>query len=420
VLFDVERFGLSANNVTYAVLGDALRYWDVFPAEPGWGRIPAWGYLRVRASRVPGIEPGRRAFGLCPMATEVILRPARAGRATFAEGSAHRAGLASAYNVYSWADTAAADADDALVVLRPVFWLSFTLDDHLSRPGQAATSVIVTSASSKAAIGLAYLLARRGVPVLGLTSPGHLPFVTGLGLYDKVIPYDQAEVVPAAGAVLVDIAGNSALRDRIGDLSGPPARTIVAGRAHPGADGAGDPQAGAPPVTFFVPDLIRARAREWGWPVLEQRFQAALAGFAREAASWLTVVRHPGLGAVEGVYWSMLSGTASYPAEAHLIVSDPDGRLRRRASARVPRPRPGRMAGGPGASGRRPAGGGRRAGRRRHLRPRRRHPARNVPGLPRPVPPRPRGRGPGDRPGRRRYLGGTGRPGRGAVPDQLR
>ena len=101
VLFEVERFGFSANNVTYALLGDALRYWDLFPAEPGWGQIPVWGYLRVLASAVPGLAAGRRAFGLCPMATHVLLRPVRAGQATFTEGSPHRAGLSSVYNVYA-------------------------------------------------------------------------------------------------------------------------------------------------------------------------------------------------------------------------------------------------------------------------------------------------------------------------------
>jgi threonine dehydrogenase-like Zn-dependent dehydrogenase len=157
VLFTVERFGLSANNITYAALGETLRYWDLFEAEPGWGRIPVWGYLRVRSSRVPGIEAGRRAFGPCPMATEVTLRPARAGEATFAEGSAHRSGLASAYNVYSWADAATPGTDDVALVLRPVFWLSFTLDDYLSRQVPGTGPVIVTSASSKAALGLAHL-----------------------------------------------------------------------------------------------------------------------------------------------------------------------------------------------------------------------------------------------------------------------
>jgi Protein of unknown function (DUF2855) len=316
VLFAVERFGLSANNVTYAALGDALRYWDLFPAGPGWGRVPVWGYLRVRSSRVPGIEAGRLAFGLCPMATAVTLRPVRAGQATFTEGSAHRSGLAGAYNVYSWADAdapddGAPDASDAALVLRPVFWLSFTLDDYLSRRAGGEQPVIVTSASSKAAIGLAYLLGRRGVPVTGITSTRHHPFVAGLGVYDQVISYDQAEAWPAAGAILADIAGNAALRDRIGAHGGQPAQVVVAGLTH-----AGDERPG---VGFFVPDEIRARAREWGWPVLEQRFQAALGGFVRSAGSWLCVVRHQGLGAAGDVYQAVLANRVGSPAEAHVI-----------------------------------------------------------------------------------------------------
>jgi hypothetical protein len=316
VLFTVERFGLSANNVTYAALGDALRYWDLFPAEPGWGRVPAWGYLRVRSSRVPGIEAGRRAFGLCPMATEVMLRPVRTGEAAFTEGSAHRSGLAGAYNVYSWADAATPGTDDVALVLRPVFWLSFTLDDHLSRQVPGTRPVIVTSASSKAALGLAYLLARRGVPVTGLTSARHYPFVAGLGRYDQVVPYERAETVPAAGAVLADIAGSTALRDRIGRHAGRPAQVVTAGLTHPDAVG---PPGGGSGVGFFVPDEIRARAREWGWPALEERFGAALDGFARSARSWLRVVRHRGLGSAGDLYQAVLAGHAGSPADAHVV-----------------------------------------------------------------------------------------------------
>lgn len=314
VLFEVERFGLSANNVTYAVLGDRLRYWDLFPAEPGWGRIPVWGYLRVRSSRVPGIEAGRRAFGLCPMASQVILRIGRSGRATFAEGSAHRSDLASAYNVYAWADTGTPGADDALVVLRPVFWLSFTVDDFLAGSERQGQPVIVTSASSKAALGLAHLLARRGVPVTGLTSAKHEPWVAWLGLYQRVLPYDRAEALPAAGAVLIDLAGNAALRDRVGSRAGRPGQVVVAGYTHEGQSGDEHPV-----VDFFVPDRIRALAGELGWPALERRFGTALGDFARDAASWLTVVRHPGLDTVEAVYRSVLGNAVGSPAEAHLI-----------------------------------------------------------------------------------------------------
>lgn len=171
------------------------------------------------------------------MATEVTLRPARAGEATFTEGSPHRSGLAGAYNVYSWAN-AAPGTDDIVLVLRPVSWLSFTLDDHLSRQVPGPRPVIVTSASSKAALGLAHLLARRGVPVTGLTSARHYPFTAGLGLYDQVVSYDRAETVPAAGVVLADIAGNTALRDRIGHHAGRRAQVVAAGLTHPDAAGA--------------------------------------------------------------------------------------------------------------------------------------------------------------------------------------
>jgi hypothetical protein len=115
------------------------------------------------------------------------------------------------------------------------------------------------------------------VPVTGLTSAGHYPFVAGLGLYDQVVTYDRAETRPAAGAVLADIAGKTALRDRIGRHAGRPAQVVTAGLTHPDAAGTPGGRAG---VGFFVPDETRARAREWGWPDLEQRFGAVLGGFA--------------------------------------------------------------------------------------------------------------------------------------------
>ena len=52
--FAVERFGLTANNVTYGLLGDDLRYWTFFPTpEEGWGRVPAWGFAAAVESRSP-------------------------------------------------------------------------------------------------------------------------------------------------------------------------------------------------------------------------------------------------------------------------------------------------------------------------------------------------------------------------------
>jgi NADPH:quinone reductase-like Zn-dependent oxidoreductase len=310
VLFEVERFGFSANNVTYALLGDTLRYWDLFPAEPGWGRIPVWGYLRVLASTVPGLDAGRRAFGLCPMATHVLLRPDRTGQATFAEGSPHRADLSSVYNVYAWAPPGPPADDDALIVLRPLFWLSFTLDDHLAQRAHPDQPVIVTSASSKAALGLAHLLARRGVPVTGLTSGRRVAFLAGLSAYDQVLGYDQIGALPVGPATLVDIAGDAALREQVARRLDGHAEVVLAGGTH----GEAAPLAAG---AFSAPQYIRARARERGWPELERRYQAALEGFAA-SATWLDLRRHHGLDEAARVYRDVLTN-ASPPATAHII-----------------------------------------------------------------------------------------------------
>src|SRR5262245_45634043 len=63
VLFRVDRFALTANNVTYALTGDLLGYWTFFPADPPWGRIPVMGFADVVASRHPDVAEGERVFG---------------------------------------------------------------------------------------------------------------------------------------------------------------------------------------------------------------------------------------------------------------------------------------------------------------------------------------------------------------------
>jgi hypothetical protein len=44
-LIKIDRFAFTANNITYAVLGDPLKYWQLFPAPENFGNIPVWGSL---------------------------------------------------------------------------------------------------------------------------------------------------------------------------------------------------------------------------------------------------------------------------------------------------------------------------------------------------------------------------------------
>jgi len=38
----IESFSVTANNITYAVIGDMFGYWNFFPAEGAWGVVPMW------------------------------------------------------------------------------------------------------------------------------------------------------------------------------------------------------------------------------------------------------------------------------------------------------------------------------------------------------------------------------------------
>ena len=100
------------------------------------------------------------------------------------------------------------------MVLRPLFYTSFLIDDFLAdNDWFGASTVVLSSASSKTAIGSAFLIASRpGVRVVGLTSAANAEFVRSLGCYHETVVYDDVAAVEVADAVFIDIAGNADVR----------------------------------------------------------------------------------------------------------------------------------------------------------------------------------------------------------------
>src|SRR5690242_15325377 len=174
LLVKVERFAFTANNITYAVLGDRLKYWQLFPAPEGFGNIPVWGFGEVIASKHPGMTEGETLFGYFPMSTHLVIEAADVSRRGLRDGAAHRQGVAPVYNAYARVSGDPAFEDrqgDYRALLRPLFMLSFLVDDFLAENEfYGAKRVMLSSASSKTAFGLAHLLHARGVKVIGLTS----------------------------------------------------------------------------------------------------------------------------------------------------------------------------------------------------------------------------------------------------------
>jgi hypothetical protein len=321
----VERFAFTANNITYAVLGDQLKYWSLFPAPEGFGNIPVWGFGEVIASNHPVIAIGERLFGYFPMATHLVMEAADVSKRGLRDAAAHRQGVAPVYNAYARVSGDAAYAGrqgDQQALLRPLFMLSFLVDDFLAENEFfGATGVILSSASSKTAFGLAHLLHRRdGIRVIGLTSAANADYVASLGCYHETVTYDRVSTMPNDGPVaFVDMAGNSELRARLHQHFGD--GTKYSGRiglTHRASASDEPPLPGAKPTWFFAPDQIRKRAKDWGPGGIEKRLSAAWAGFAPNLEKWLTIVDGRGPEAVQRVYLETLAGRIP-PDQGHML-----------------------------------------------------------------------------------------------------
>ena len=315
VRLEVERFALTANNITYGLIGEAFGYWKFFPAEGELGRIPVWGFARVVESQAAETPVGLRVFGYLPMSSSFTARLARKGGG-YVDTSAHRAELPPTYNAYAEAPEEA--MDDHRALLRPLFMTSWLLDDFLSEDASVKT-LVLSSASSKTAMGLAWFARRRGVPVVGLTSPGNAKTLGALGLYDRIVPYGEAGALKVEGpAVYVDFAGDAQVNETVHSALGESlARSIIVGGTHWSGDRAPRALPGPQPVLFFAPDQIRKRAAEWGPEELDRRFAAALREFVADAG-WLKLKQSTGPEGLLAAYREVLEGRAR-PDEGHII-----------------------------------------------------------------------------------------------------
>lgn len=307
----VENLVLTSNNITYAALGERGGYWTPFPAPPGFGRIPAWGFATVEASAHGDVAVGSRYFGMLPMSTDVVVRPAMTA-AGFLDTSAHRDGLDDFYRRYRPAEPA--DHLDALrAAARTGLPSCFALAGFVAgmRTAPDPLTVVLSSASSRTAVGTAERLAHEpGLSTHGLTSPANAAFTTGLGLYDRVSTYgDLTGLTDDAPAVFLDLTRNpevvTAVHHRLGDRL---RRTVLVGGTHSGQapDLAGLP--GPEPERFFAPALDGKRRAEVGDVAHEQELAAAEERFLRRAARWMRIDERVGPAALRDAFTALLSG----------------------------------------------------------------------------------------------------------------
>jgi hypothetical protein len=329
-LLRVDSFGLTANNITYAVMGEAMSYWDFFPTtEDGWGRVPMWGFAEVERSTVEGVNVGTRVYGYLPPSSHLLVTPASVNENGFADGAPHRAALPSAYHRFlaTGGDPFyRPDTEDMQMLLRPLFFTSFLIDDQLDDDGLTGRGpIVISSASSKTAIAAAFLLSQReGVELIGLTSPRNAEFVDGLGIYGRTVTYDQVDSLDRGPTTYVDIAGDGNARHAIhSHLGDELIHSMAVGASHWEALGAGGLAGGGElpgprPAFFFAPDRVVKRGADWGRAELEQRVAAAWQPFCEWIGTRLEPIHLEGFDGVREAYLEVLEGRVA-PNTAHVI-----------------------------------------------------------------------------------------------------
>lgn len=320
ILLKVDKFGFSANNVTYAAAGDQLGYWQFFPpsdnASGSWGIIPVWGFADVVASNAQGVATGERIFGYFPTSGYLKMQNIKVLDNRLVDGAEHRSKLPPGYNTYRRVETEAhyeRSMDDSHMLLWPLYITSFCLWDSLRHNNwQGAQQVLVISASSKTSIGLAYALAAdTDAPAsIGLTSKKNQQWVKGLGLYDNTVNYDALEDIDASlPSVIVDMSGNSKLlADIHAHLGDNLAHCLNVGLTHWSASGS---DTGIPEQKrefFFAPSHIQMRLKEWGAEEFDKKSSQFIYDAASKSADWMTIERLQGVEALAEIYTDVCDG----------------------------------------------------------------------------------------------------------------
>ena len=329
ILAEVERFAFTANNISYAVVGEKLGYWNFFPVEEGWGVIPVWGFAKVIESRHPEINAGERLYGYWPMATHVVMQPGKLRNDQLRDMSAHRAELAAVYNSYARTSGEAhydPSMDDERMLLMPLYATSFCLYDYLvANEFFGATQVIVPSASSKTAIGLAYALQDNpDTPTcVGMTSASNRERVVALGLYDTVIGYEDLRAIDSEQpTVVVDMSGNGSMLSELHRHLGVNMRfTSNVGLTHYDAGQMGPDFIRERSSMFFAPGHIQARAEELGPGEFQKMAYAFWHSIAIRSRDWLNIEPCHGVDNIQGVFERVRDGEVSPDTALVVILS---------------------------------------------------------------------------------------------------
>ncbi|MTI30318.1 DUF2855 family protein [Cytophagales bacterium RKSG123] len=319
VLLEIDQFSFTSNNITYGVVGEQMNYWKFFPTQSGYGIIPAWGLANVVISNHPDVQVGQRFYGYYPMSSHLLVTINNVSSKGFVDNTEHRQALPPIYNFYTNTEqdpTFTPETEKLISIFRPLFVTSFLIDDHLEEQNfYKASQILITSASSKTAQALAFLLAHRkkenalNLNLVGLTSKKNMEFVRQLGWYDQTISYDSiAQLNSNEKFVVIDFAGNHNTQFQLQTLLNKNLvyNCLVGLVDWQNLEGENSlPKKGE---FFFAPAHAEKRQKEWGVSGFQQKIGIAWQEFMDAIQSTISIKEHIGVQELEKLYSDMLNG----------------------------------------------------------------------------------------------------------------
>jgi len=321
ILVRIDKFGLTANNVSYAVSGDMIGYWNYYPTEDPFGKVPVWGMADVVESNSDEIAVGERLWGFFPMASHATLTVGKVRDDNFMDATPHRLELPALYNQYrriKGEPEFLHTLEDERCLLFPLFLTSYVLYDYLiDNEFFGAKQVVIGSVSSKTGFGLAKILHDDQdvhQKVVGITSSGNVDFVKRLDCCDQIVAYGNEEAIDeTVPAAYVDMSGNGPLTAKLHQhLSENIVESCMVGATHWEEERRSERSLpGAKPTFFFAPAQIEKRDNEWGAGALFAKAGVASAQVAASIKDELHVERINGADDAAMIWKDMLDNKVS-------------------------------------------------------------------------------------------------------------
>ena len=331
VVLKVDKFALTANNISYGVAGDSLGYWRFFPTEAAstnqWGRLPVMGFADVIASNNDQVNIGERVWGFMPMASHVKILAGRVNSNGFSDVSPYRKGLAPLYSVFERVSANpfySVKNEDFDILVRGLFTTSWLVDDFMDENQYfGASQYLITSASSKTSIALAFAIKQRGtMPAVGITSAANRKFVTALGCYDQVISYDEIASLDAnIASIVVDMAGSQSILSTIHHHFAEQLRyscrigvthhdDLIQDELAQNELSKSPTLPGATPTFFFAPTQLKKRMDDWGTNEIMKQIGLSLLNYIKFCQSSITIEHTTDIHEIDAIYQRVLSGNS--------------------------------------------------------------------------------------------------------------